>query len=62
MEIFWKGKEMGRVPSPNTAYTAHSVLPNLGFTETSYMLELLDDILHGELISKYNERKKKGVR
>jgi len=24
--------------SPNTAYTAHFVRPNFGFTETSYML------------------------
>jgi len=46
----------------NTGYTAHLVLPNLSFAETSYMPELLDDILHGELISKYNERKKRRVR
>ena len=26
-------------PSPNTAYTAHFVHPNIGYAETSYMLE-----------------------
>jgi len=26
-------------PSPNTAYTAHFVHPNIGYAETLYMLE-----------------------
>jgi len=32
------------------------------FAKTLYMLKLLDDILHSELISKYDERKKREVR
>jgi len=28
--------------APNTAYTAHSIRPNFGFAETSYILGTLE--------------------
>jgi len=36
-------KKKNRLPSPNTAYTIHSIHSDFSFTETSYMLGTLGD-------------------